>query len=56
MFVPYEGAGRIYIVVCGQEIQRDGGIGTVELLQARCTAEILRLLKREKRGRRCRCV
>lgn len=42
LFGPYEDAGRIYIMVCGQEIQRDGGIGSVELLQARCTAENLK--------------
>lgn len=28
LFGPYEGAGRIYGAACGQEIPRDGGIGS----------------------------
>lgn len=46
LFGPHEDAGRIYRAVCGQEIQRGGGgKGNVESLQARCSAEIFRLLK-----------
>lgn len=57
LFGPYEDAGRIYRAVCGQEIQGDGGLGTVESLQARCSAEIFWLLKwREMRGCLCASV
>lgn len=51
LFCLYVDASGIYRAVCGQEIQRDAGTGTVESLQARCSAEIFRLLKwREMRG------